>query len=61
MPKARKTFDVWVKVTVETVIPIKAETFEEALAEARTYGVRDVVSFDTDFNDGGIEVTGVMV
>lgn len=59
MAKKNKTFNVTVKVTVETVIDISAESYEQALEKAREYSVKDVVDFDTDYNDGSIEISGI--
>lgn len=49
---------VGVVVKVWTDIEIKADTLEEAIAEGRKLKVQDVVSFDTSYNDGSIEVVG---
>lgn len=54
-----KTYDVSVKVVVDTTISITASSYEEALTKARELGVRDVVEFDTDFNNGSVAITGV--
>jgi hypothetical protein len=58
--KTREQFDAFVRVTVETTVRPSAKTFEEAIAEAKTLRERDVMSFDTDFNDGSIEVTAIL-
>lgn len=55
----QKVYNVSVKVKVDTILEIKAASFEEALQKAAGYGVKDVVEFDTDYCDGEIEVTGV--
>lgn len=57
--KKNKTFNVSLKVIVETDLEISAESFEEALAKAREFGVKDVVEFDSSFNDGSVAVMGV--
>ena len=49
-----------VKVVVMTMVPLRAKTFEEAVAEAKALKERDVVDFDTDFNDGAIEIEGIL-
>ena len=60
MKQPKKTkYTVLVKVMVETELLISAESFEEALADAKTYDVKDVVEFHTPYNDGSIEVVGV--
>jgi hypothetical protein len=56
--KKNKTFTVQVTVEVFTTVEIKAASLEEAITEARKLGVKDVVEFDGEFNDGSIEVTG---
>ena len=57
--KRNKEYTVNVKVTVDTNVTINAPSYEEALVKARELGVKDVVEFDTDFNDGSIAVTGI--
>ena len=57
--KKNKDFIIAVKVILDTTVEIKAESLEEALKQGRELGLRDVVEFDGDFNDGSIEVTGV--
>ncbi len=52
-------FSASVKVIIITNIPLRAKTFEEAINEAKALKERDVVSFETDFNAGSIEVTAV--
>lgn len=59
MAKKQTEYQVIVKVTIETVLKIVANSFEEALSKAGEFGVRDVVSFDTEYNDGDIRVVGV--
>lgn len=54
-----RTYEISVKVTVDTNISISAKTYEEALQKARALEVKDVVEFDTDYNDGSIAITGV--
>lgn len=57
--KKQKKFTVIVKVVVETELDIAADSYEEALAKAGEYTVKDVVEFDTPFNDGNIAIGGV--
>lgn len=57
----KNSYDVMVRVEVETNISIRASSYEEALEQARQLGVKDVVEFDTDFNDGNIRVTGIFI
>lgn len=59
MKKRQKSYQVNVQVEVHTEIEVKAESYEEALEKARELGVKDVVDFDTSFNDGNVRVTGV--
>ncbi len=59
MRKKKQTFEVSFRVIVDTTISITADTYEEALERARGYEVRDIVSFETDYVDGKIKVTGV--
>lgn len=59
MAKKNKKFNVIVKVSVETELEISAESYEQALEKAREYNVKDVVDFNTPFNDGNISVSGI--
>ncbi len=59
MAKKNKEFNVILKVVVETEISISADSYENALIKARELGVKDVVEFDTSFNDGSIEIGGI--
>lgn len=59
MAKKNKEFNVILKVVVETEISISADSYENALIKARELGVKDVVEFDTSFNDGSIEISGI--
>lgn len=59
-PSKTDQFDAFVRVTIDTTVPLSAKTFEDALQEAQELKERDVVSFDTDYNDGRIEVTAVL-
>jgi hypothetical protein len=54
-----KSYSISLKVVVDTDIEIKAKSYEEALEKARQIKVRDVVEFDTCFNDGSVSITGV--
>jgi sugar/nucleoside kinase (ribokinase family) len=56
----KERYEVYVKVIVETSLNISADSFEEAIAKAKEYGVKDVVDFDTAYNDGSIEIIGVL-
>lgn len=55
----KSRFTVYVTVTVETELDIRAETFEEALEIAKGYEVKEVVDFNTPHNDSSIKVRGV--
>lgn len=59
MKKNNKQYEISFKVIVDTTIQISAESYEQALTKAREYSVRDLVAFDTGFNDGSVAVTGV--
>lgn len=59
MGKKLKEYFVSVKVLVDTTVTVRAESFEDALIKGRELDVKDVVEFDTDYNDGSIEVSGV--
>ena len=59
-PKATDKFVAFVRVTVETTVALRAKTFEEAIIEAQGLKERDIVSFVGDFNDGSIDVTGIL-
>lgn len=59
MATKKKTFSVTFNVEVHTSIEIQADSFEEALTKARTYEVKDIVDFDTDFIDGQVKVTTI--
>lgn len=54
-----KTYTIQLKVMVDTCLDIKADSYEDAIKKAREIGVKDVVDFDTDYNDGSIAVVGV--
>jgi len=54
-----KKFSAMVKVTIFTTVSLRAKSYEEAIAEARQIKERDVVSFDTDFNDGSIDISAI--
>ena len=58
--EARQRFVAMVKVTIDTMVPLRAKSFEDAIVEARALKEKDVVEFDTDFNDGSIEVSGIL-
>lgn len=55
-----KKFTAIMKVEVETEVEIFAENYEQAIAKARELNVRDVVDFDTSYNDGKIEISGIL-
>lgn len=57
--KKNKMYQVYFNVNVETVVEISAQSYEEALSKAREYDVKDIVEFDTVFNDGSVQVVGV--
>lgn len=57
--KKINSYTVSVDITLSTTVDIKAESFEEALAEARELKVPDVVEFEGDYCDGDIAVSGV--
>lgn len=57
--KRHKKYTVYFKVKVETPVEIIADTYEEAIAKAREFQVKDVVEFDTEFTDGEIRIAGV--
>lgn len=57
--KKQQTYTVMVSITLDTTVHIKAESMEEAIAEAKLLEVTEVVQFDGDHNDSSIEVTGV--
>lgn len=59
MAKKSKTYEVQVKVMVDTTVLVSANTYEDAIAKARDLGVKDIVEFDTDFNDGNIAILGI--
>ena len=59
-PKPTDKFVAFVRVVVDTTVSLRAKTFEDALVEAKALKERDVVEFDGDFNDGSIDVTGVL-
>ena len=52
-------FGHMVKVTIFTTVSLQAKSYEEAIAEARQIKERDVVSFNTDFNDGSIDISAI--
>lgn len=55
----KKTFHVIVRVEIETELEVQGENYEEALTKARELKAKDVVEFDTPFNDGGIVISGI--
>jgi len=59
MATKNRTYAVTFKVVVETPVDIGAQSFEEAIQKARTYEVKDIVDFNTDFIDGDISITSV--
>lgn len=58
MKKKLKIFSVSLLVKVDTNIKIQADSLEQAIEKARLYEVKDIVEFDTEYNDGSIKVTG---
>lgn len=56
-----KQFGAYVKVTLDLYVPVGGKTLEEAIAEARTLKVTDLVDVPTgtDLNDWEIELHGV--
>lgn len=59
MAKKLKTYTVSLRIVVETNIEVPAENYEQAISKAREIKVKDVVEFDTDFNDGNIAILGI--
>lgn len=59
MKKKNKDYEVYLKVMVETSLEVSAESYEAALEKARNFGVKDVVEFDSPYNDGSISVIGI--
>lgn len=59
MPTKLKTYQVMVHVNLDTVVEVKAESLEDAIARGREFKMKDVVDFDTDWVDGDITVNGV--
>jgi len=54
-----KTFQVMVHVNLDTVIEVRAENLEDAIAKGREFKMKDVVDFDSDWIDGDVTVNGV--
>lgn len=53
-------FQATVKLTIELSVDMKSKTLEEALIEARSLKVTDVVDLgEHGYNDGDINVIGV--
>jgi hypothetical protein len=60
MAKKLKTFNVNLSVTLDVMTDVRAETMEDALAEARTLRPGDLLALSgVELNDSGIEVLGV--
>ena len=54
--KKRRTFAVGLGIRIWTEIEVEASTYEEALEKARKLELKDIVDFDTPFNDGGMDI-----
>lgn len=59
MAKKLKNFTVWADVKINCGTDIKAESLEDAIAQARTLKEEDFVEVFENFNDGSVTVTGI--
>ena len=55
----RKRYTVQMKLDLLLDTEVSADSLEDAIAQARQIGVRDIVEFDAGYNDGEIKVVGV--
>lgn len=59
MAKKKKTYNVSFNIEVFTSIEVSADSLEDALAQAREFGVTDVIDIPGEHIDSSLEVTGV--
>ena len=59
MSKKLNNYTVMVDIKLSTDVEIKADSFEQAIEEAKKLAVTDIVEFEGNFNDGEVEVMGV--
>lgn len=59
MTKKQKTYHIMFNINLDTDVEISAASLEEALQKGKQIKLTEVVSFDGNYNDGEIKVTGV--
>jgi len=57
--KKRRSFSVYAHLNVRTSITIAAESLEDALTQARSFGLGDFAELVGSYDDGDVTIKGV--